>query len=165
MGEATRIPRAIPAHAGMRLTRLRRLAWVLDRSVSLGGNRRFGLDPVIGLIPVVGDWLGAVISLYVVYEGLRLGLPWPVLWRMLGNIAVEAGVGIVPIVGDVFDFIWQASTRNLRLVERYYHPRLEPRSGAALFAFLGGVILFLVLTAVAALSVGIWMLKQIVALF
>lgn len=163
--EAIHVPRAIPADAEMRLARLRRVAWILDRAFSLGGKARFGVDPLLGLVPVAGDWIVAVLSLYVVYESLRLGLPWPVLGRMLANVGIEAVVGTVPVVGDVFDFIWQANTRNLRLVERHYHPSLCPRSNAAIYGFLLVLALLVVALTVAAVSLAVWMLKLLVGFF
>lgn len=165
MGEAIPIPRQIPADAEMRLRRLRRLAWFLDRSIGVGTNARFGLDPILGLIPVVGDWAGSVLSLYVVYEALRLGITWPVLGRMLLNVGVEALVGAVPVLGDVFDFVWQANMRNLRLVEDNYQARLKPRSAASITGLLSVVAIFLVATSVATLWLAIWLLKQLVGLF
>jgi hypothetical protein len=165
MGEAIPIPRQVPADAAMRLRRLRALAWFLDRSVGVGPNARFGLDPILGLVPVVGDWLAAVLSLYVVYEALRLGLSWPVLGRMLGNIGIEAVVGAVPVLGDAFDFVWQANMRNLRLVEEHYNARLRPRSAASITGVLAAVAIALVATLVATLWLAIWLLKQVVELF
>lgn len=165
MGEAIPIPRQIPADAEMRLRRLRGLAWILDRSVGVGPNARFGLDPIIGLIPVVGDWAGAVLSLYVVYEALRLGISWPVLGRMLLNVGVEALVGAVPVLGDVFDFVWQANTRNLRLVEQHYQARLRPRSAASITGVLVAVAIVLFATLAATLWLAIWLLKQLIELF
>lgn len=120
-----------------RLHRLRRLAWVLDRSIPIGGGRRIGIDPLIGLLPGAGDWVGAALSLYVLYEGARMGLPVPVLTRIAGNIAIEALVGAIPLVGDVFDFVWQANMRNLKLVEEHYQPTLRPRSFRSIWLALG----------------------------
>ncbi len=114
--------------ADHRLRKLGRVAWVLDRSIPIGGGRRIGLDPLLGLFPGIGDWLGAVLSLYVLYEAARLGLPLRVLGRIAANITVEALLGAIPILGDLFDFAWQANMRNLRLVERHYQPGLRPRS-------------------------------------
>lgn len=165
LGEATRIPRPIPAEAEIRLRRLRRVAWILDRCIGVGGKARFGLDPLIGLIPVAGDWVVAVLSLYVVYEGLRLGLPWPVLGRMLVNIGVEALVGTIPVVGDVFDFVWQANTRNLQLVERHYHPRLRARSGRAIALVVAVVLGLVCASAVGAIWFSVWLLQQLIAAF
>jgi hypothetical protein len=120
------VPEPSPEVA-MRLKRLRWLAWIMDRSIPLGGGRRIGLDPLIGLIPGLGDWLGAAISSWLVYEAIRLGLPLRVLARMVLNIAIEAAVGAVPLLGDLFDAVWQANQRNLRLVEGHYDARLKPR--------------------------------------
>lgn len=132
--------------AARRLRRLQRIAWIMDRSIPIGGGRRIGLDPIIGLIPGIGDWLGAVISSWLVYEAVRLGLPARVLGRMVLNIAIEAAVGAVPLLGDVFDAAWQANQRNLRLVESHYDGRLKPRPLRALgvgFLVVAGVVLVL----------------------
>jgi hypothetical protein len=161
MGEAIPIPRQLSADAAMRLARLRKVAWLLDRSVGVGPNARFGLDPVIGLIPVVGDWLGAGLSLYVVYEALRLGISWPVLGRMLINVGVEAVVGAVPVLGDVFDFVWQANAKNLRLVEEHYSARLRPRSASSITGVLIGVAIALAATLIASLWLAIWVIKRL----
>lgn len=120
-----------------RLQRLRHLAWVLDRSIPIGGGRRIGIDPLIGLLPGAGDWIGAVLSLYVLYEAARMGLPVAVLTRIAGNIAIEALVGAIPLAGDLFDFVWQANMRNLQLVERHYRPTLRPRSFRSIWLALG----------------------------
>lgn len=109
-----------------RLQRLDRLAWVLDRSIPIG-RCRIGLDPIIGLLPGAGDWIGAMLSLYVLYEGARLGVPRSVLTRMTGNILLETVVGAVPVVGDLFDFAWKANTRNMALIQQHYDPSLKPR--------------------------------------
>ncbi len=160
MPDVTRIPRSAPLDADPRLRRLRRLAWLLDQSFSVGG-KRFGLDPILGLIPGLGDWAGAALSLYVVYEAMRLGLPWPVIGRMLGNIAIEAVVGAVPIAGDLFDFVWQANTRNLQLVDRHYRFRQRPRSlGAIGFIFVAICIALLALL-VGAVFVCVWLLREL----
>jgi len=165
MGEAIPIPRQIPADAEMRLRRLRKMAWLLDRSVGVGPDARFGLDPIIGLIPVVGDWVGSILSLYVVYEALRLGIPWPVLGRMLLNVGIEALVGAVPVLGDVFDFVWQANMRNLRLVEEHYQARLRPRSSGSVAGVLAIMAVAVIVISIATLWIGIWLIKQLVGLF
>ena len=128
MGVAIPISRATStADANRRLRRLRALAWFLDRSIPIG-PWRVGVDPIIGLLPGVGDWIGAVLGLYLLYQGARLGLSANVLARMGGNILVETIVGAIPVLGDLFDFAWQANSRNLALVEKYYRPALKPRS-------------------------------------
>lgn len=110
--------------------RLERLAWLLDDSIVLPGTqRRFGLDPLIGLIPGVGDIVGACLSLWLVIEAARLGAPGHLLLRMVGNVLVETIVGIVPVVGDLFDFYWKANSRNRDLLAGYIDHQLAPGQG------------------------------------
>jgi hypothetical protein len=127
-GFATPIPpEPLPREADRRFRRLRGLAWFLDRSIPIG-KWRIGLDPIIGLLPGIGDWIGSLLSLYVLYEGARLGMPARILTRMTGNILVETVIGSIPLVGDLFDFAWQANTRNMQLIEQHYRPGYSPRS-------------------------------------
>ncbi|WP_221032448.1 DUF4112 domain-containing protein [Actomonas aquatica] len=112
------MPKSSAIDQDPRLRRVRGLARVLDSSIPLGGGRRIGLDPIIGLLPGGGDAIGAIFSCYILWEGARLGVPGRNLWRMAGNILLETVVGAVPIAGDLFDFAWQANVRNVRLIER-----------------------------------------------
>ena len=108
------------AKADVRLTRIRRLqdlADLLDASFQVPGtNWRFGLDPVLGLIPGVGDALAGVASLYIVFESWRLGARGGTVVRMLGNILVDTVVGAIPLLGDALDFAMKPNQRNLRLL-------------------------------------------------
>ncbi len=107
--------------------RLARLAWWLDESIPLPGtNKRFGLDPLIGLIPGAGDVVGGLLSLWLVAEAARLGAPGRLLVRMLGNVLLESVVGLVPVLGDLFDFYWKANSRNRDLLESYIDHQLMP---------------------------------------
>ena len=126
------------------MQRLRKLAWVLDRSIPIG-RWRIGIDPILGILPGAGDWIAAVLSLYVVYESARLGAPGALLLRMGGNILIEAVIGTVPVVGDLFDFAWQANTRNLALIERHYSSdrfRREPRSMRQIGLIVAAICVF-----------------------
>jgi len=101
-----------------RLSRLRRLAWLIDGVFKLPGTRfRFGLNSVIGLLPVGGDAVLGVISLYIIYEAARLGVPRAKLLQMIANVGVEVLGGSVPILGDLFDMALKANLRNLRIIE------------------------------------------------
>ncbi len=101
-----------------RLARLRWLAWLIDNSFSLPGTRfRFGLNSVIGLLPIGGDAVLGALSLYIVYEAAQLGVPRHKLLRMLANVGVEVFGGSIPIVGDIFDMALKANLRNLRIIE------------------------------------------------
>ena len=100
-----------------RISRLRRLAWLLDSSLPLPGTRwRIGLDALIGLVPFIGDFVGVAFSGVILAEAARLGVGKRVLARMALNVALEGLVGLVPLAGDVFDAAWKANQRNVRLL-------------------------------------------------
>ena len=102
------------------LARLEMLAHILDTAFLIPGiNRRVGLEAVIGLVPVVGDIAGVVISSYIVYEAKRLGAPRWLIARMALNVAFDGAVGIVPLAGDLFDAAFKANRRNVRLLRRW----------------------------------------------
>ncbi len=110
-----------PAAAEARLANLRRVAWIVDGAFRLPGTRfRFGLNSLIGLTPAAGDAVLAAISLYIVNEARLLGLPGHKLARMLGNVAVEAAAGAIPVLGDLFDMGFKANLRNLAIVEEHF---------------------------------------------
>jgi hypothetical protein len=103
-----------------RLARLEALAKLLDVAFILPGtNIRYGIDGLIGLIPVVGDLITTAISLWLVREARALGAPWHVTARMLGNVALDGVVGMVPLAGDAFDVMFRANVRNVRLLRRW----------------------------------------------
>lgn len=109
-------------------------------------GRRVGLDALVGLIPVIGDGVGAAVAGWGVVIAARMGAPPVLLLRMLGNIGLDTLVGAVPLLGDLFDFGWHAQTRNLRLLERWTEdPRAVRRSsrlmvGAVITAIVGSVV-------------------------
>lgn len=119
-----------------RLARLRSLGALLDNQFVLPGTGwRFGLDPIIGLVPGVGDLIGLGLSGWIVLEAIRLGVGPATTTRMLGNVAMDALTGVVPLVGDLFDFGWKANRRNLLLIERYVvEPHRVRRSSRAIVA-------------------------------
>ncbi len=102
------------------LKRLRQLARVLDKAIVIPGTQvGVGVDPVIGLLPGLGDFLGVLLSSYIVLEAARLGAPRSTLGRMTFNIVIDGLVGAVPLIGDFFDFAWTANTNNIKLLEEY----------------------------------------------
>jgi hypothetical protein len=99
---------------------LSKFAYWLDAGIRIPGtNLRFGLDPILGLIPGGGDAAGAVLSGWILVEAVRLGASRATLLRIAGNVALDAGLGTVPIIGDIFDFAWKANLRNVALLERH----------------------------------------------
>ncbi len=99
---------------------LRRFARLLDEAFKIPIiNYRVGLEPILGLVPVIGDFSGFLLSGYLIVRASRLGLPRELIVRMVVNALLDATIGSIPVVGDVFDFFWKVNKRNLRLVERY----------------------------------------------
>jgi uncharacterized protein DUF4112 len=97
-----------------------RFAYWLDAGIRVPGtNLRFGLDPIIGLIPGAGDAAGAVLAGWILVEAIRLGASRATMIRIAGNVALDATVGAVPLIGDIFDFAWKANLRNVAILERH----------------------------------------------
>src|ERR1700760_1203924 len=103
-----------------RLARLDALAKLLDVAFILPGTKvRYGIDGLIGLIPVIGDIITTAISLWVVREARALGAPWHITARMLANVALEGTIGMVPVAGDAFDVMFRANMRNMRILRNW----------------------------------------------
>ena len=128
------------------------LTRLLDRAIRIPGTDIYiGLDPILGaLLPELGDALTAVLSLGLLALAIRERVPKVVLFRMLVNIAIDALVGAIPLIGDVFDFAFRANEKNLELIERH---RSAPGRPARLSDDL--VIVAVVLLAVAAVALPI----------
>jgi hypothetical protein len=98
------------------IDRMRFVAGLMDDAVRIPGiGVRFGIDPILGVLPGSGDLLAGALSLYIVVEAARLGVSYSTLLRMIANVGVDTAVGSVPIVGDVFDVFWKANRRNVEL--------------------------------------------------
>jgi hypothetical protein len=96
------------------------VARLLDNAISIPGTSwKIGLDPIIGLIPGVGDMVGAVLSGYIVLEAVRAEVPTFTLARMLVNVGIDTLLGAVPALGDVFDAAWKSNAMNVALLERH----------------------------------------------
>ncbi|MHB2267791.1 DUF4112 domain-containing protein [Aliihoeflea sp. PC F10.4] len=106
------------------LNETQNLAWLLDARWRIPLTRiRFGVDPLLGLVPGAGDVVAGVVSVYVILKARRLGAPKSLLWRMAANVAIDTVVGSVPIVGVLFDVYYKASMRNLRLLHGWLEQR------------------------------------------
>lgn len=140
-GDLVGSSRAERFHAAER--RIGRVTTLLDEIVSVPGTRvRFGLDPVIGLVPIVGDAVAAIVGIWVIAEATRFGIPRIVVARMSVNLLVDLAVGAIPILGDLFDLAFRSNARNLALFRRH---ALDPgASTRGQQAFFGGLVLLLV---------------------
>lgn len=112
-----------PLSVRLRIEALERMLEGMIRVPVLG--RKVGLDALLGLVPVAGDALAAVLGLYIVWEGRNLGMSRWQLWRMAANVGVDTLIGAVPLAGDLFDFLYRSNTRNLKIIKRHldrHHP-------------------------------------------
>ena len=96
------------------------LSRLLDSQFDVGGVR-FGLDPIINLIPWVGDIIGAMLSLFILRTAWQVGVSKSDLLKMVGNIVIDFVIGIIPLAGVIFDVIWKANLRNVAILEKYSH--------------------------------------------
>ena len=111
----------LPIEHLTRIRRMRGLARLMDTALRLPGTRiSLGADSVLGLIPGIGDFAGAAVSLFIVNEARRLGVPNDKLAKMLVNVGVDTVAGSVPLFGDVFDVYFKSNRRNLALVLDHY---------------------------------------------
>lgn len=130
------------------LRALRRFARLMDEEFPIPGTRkRFGVDAALGLVPVVGDAVAAMLSLWIVFGALRHRVPARKVLRMLFNILLDAGVGAIPVLGDIFDFMYEENTINLQLLLRYRDRRRPPRTASQIAGtatlVVGAVLAFL----------------------
>jgi len=112
-----------PLSVRLRIEAVERMLEGMIRVPVLG--RKVGLDALLGLVPVAGDALAAVLGLYIVWEGRNLGMSRWQLWRMAANVGVDTLIGAVPLAGDLFDFLYRSNTRNLKIIKRHldrHHP-------------------------------------------
>lgn len=116
------------------MRRLDRLADLMDSRWRIPGTPvRFGLDGIASILPVAGDTVTAVVSLYLMAEARRLGVSKLTLLRMLANVGVDWALGSVPVAGTIFDIAFKANLRNMALLRREAERRGTPQgtSGGA----------------------------------
>ena len=130
----------------------------MDELFSIPGTSvRVGLDPIVGLVPVVGDAISAVVGFWLIAEAARFGIPRIVLGRMIVNTVVDLGVGAIPVLGDLFDVFSRSNSRNLGLFRRHaLDPTASTRGEVAVLA--GIVVLVIGLLWLIANAIG-WLLS------
>jgi hypothetical protein len=133
------------------LERLERFSYWTDSNIRIPFTQfRLGLSPIIGLVPVIGDFAGLVLSLYVLYEARKVKASKRVQLRMIRNMLIEFFGGLLPIIGDAFDAVFKANTRNTELLRVYLHEKLEitPRQPFPWRTLIGVSLLFAALATV-----------------
>lgn len=147
-----------------RLERMRWVGWLLDSSIPVPGTRfRLGIDQIIGLVPGIGDLIGGVLSLYIILEASRFGVPRGLLARMGWNVAVDTLVGEVPVLGDLFDIGFKANIRNLALLDDYLQRPVEVRRASRRFVAL--IVVGLVLLTAGAIAFAVLLVQLLSGLF
>ena len=127
-----------------------RMVRFLDDGFTVPGTKfRVGFDAILGLVPAVGDVVTTASSVALLWVAWKRELPYPVMARMIGNLAVDAIVGAVPILGDLFDLVFKANRRNLDLIEQYSGGRREAsRSGKAFLILLAAAVIAILVTSI-----------------
>lgn len=106
-------------HKQRALKRAFYVAKILDDSIKIPFTKwSFGVDALIGIIPIGGDFIGSILSAYILIEARRIGCSWRNILKMLVNLLIDFLVGSIPVVGDVFDAFWKANIRNIVLIEK-----------------------------------------------
>ena len=152
--------RSLTAEQERRLAGLRRIADLLDNAFLVPGTSyRVGLDPIVGVLPVLGDLISPLFTIGMLLQARQLGVPKVVQARMLLNVAVDALVGSVPVLGDLFDFAWKANDKNFGLLE--LHAREERRGSRGDYAFVTLMIVLVVGLAAIPFVVLAWLMSAI----
>jgi hypothetical protein len=142
------------------VARARGLARLLDDLIRIPGTKiGIGLDPLIGLIPGLGDVLGGAMSSYILLVAAREGAPASVLTRMLANIALDSLVGVIPLLGDLFDVGVKSNRRNIDLLERYLASPGQTRAASRGVVVL--TLLAVLLLIAGAIALSIWVLRVV----
>ena len=139
------------------------LALVMDNFIRVPGTKiRFGLDPLLGLIPGLGDTASAFVSAAALIQAARRGIPRIILARMSVNVLLNEVIGIVPGIGDAFSFWFKSNARNYELLKRHAATGLQPSRGD--WIFVGGILGLLFLVVAAGICVTFFVLRGIAQL-
>jgi len=137
---------------------LRRLSRALDDCIPVPGTRhRIGLDPLLGLVPGLGDIIAGLLGTLVLFEAVRRRLPRMTQLRITLNILIDTVLGAIPVVGDAFDAVWKTNLRNTALLEQHIlAPDAERRSNL----LFGAALIIGVLTVIVGIAAAVYLLAQ-----
>jgi ABC-type antimicrobial peptide transport system permease subunit len=135
---------------------LRAWADLLDSRFRVPGTQiRFGIDPLLSLIPGLGEMASPIFAIAIIAQSFGQGVPKFVIARMVANALIDACLGAVPIAGNVADIFWRANNLNMALLERHAQPGRTPTPGD--YAFLFAIAAVLGLLAAVPVFVGVWL--------
>lgn len=146
------------------------LAEVLDEIIRVPGTKwRFGLDPILALIPGIGDAAGTALGGVLLVDAIRYRIPLPVVGRMIVNMAIDMVVGLVPVLGFFFSAGWKSNSRNLKLMRATLQNREQARQSSKTYllvalAMVIGSVVFLIVAAIALTLLVIWWLAGVLGL-
>lgn len=123
------------------IQRVRKISRLLDTQFELRGIR-FGIDPILGLFPGIGDLITSALSFYLIHLAWQLHAPPVLLFRMGLNVMMDNLMDLIPFIGNVFDFFWKSNERNLRLLEKYLvNPKRSERVSYLVIILIGLLVL------------------------
>lgn len=138
----------------------RKLAELLDTRFTVPGTSiKFGIDPILGVLTGFGDWVTAILSAYLMFYATKLGAKTSVLFRMFMNIFIDLLIGVIPVLGDLFDVAWKANIRNIRLLEKLEADPSRTKSQSSLIMW--ALLIFLILILIGILFLIGWMSTEI----
>ncbi len=119
-----------------------RVSYLMDEQFRLPGTKfRFGLDPIINLIPVAGDLGGFAVSTVLLLTMAKHGVSRKVLVMMTLNIILDSTIGAIPVLGHIFDFAYKSNSRNIKLLKEHYDEGKHQGSGTGIIAWIVIVLL------------------------
>lgn len=159
-------PDSIRAALERRAKTSRAIAWLLDECIHIPGTKlRFGLDPLLGLIPGGGETVTTLVGIFLLGDASRRGIPFKTLFRMGGNLLLNAGIGAIPVVGDLFSFWFKSNSRNYDLLRHYIEsPDGEQAAGGWWpLLFLLGLLVAALCVNLASCVIAIYLLHRLVS--
>ncbi|MDZ7690450.1 MAG: DUF4112 domain-containing protein [Balneolaceae bacterium] len=147
-------------HSTDEKNRSRQLAELLDNRFTIPSTRiRFGIDPVIGLVPGIGDWIGGAISIYyLVMVGIKGGKA-SVLGRVFLNILLDVLIGSIPVLGEIFDVYWKANIRNAKILQELEENPAKTTSESRFWIWM--VLIQCIAVIIALLLLFVWLIAEL----
>lgn len=147
------------------LVALRKFAWFMDEAVAIPGTkRRVGLDAGLSLIPGLGEVAGGILSAWIVVGALRHRVPLARVTRMVVYILLDVSIGSVPVIGTIFDWLFEENVINMKALLRYRDRSRPPRSVVAVAVAAIVVVLIIVgvalLIMAALIALAVWLIQQ-----